>query len=177
MGVCTLCVRNLYLSEPGRDRRKAGAADEYVNAVGGALWSWLRLDIDGLCGHLHLHIYSAGPLSQLDVLPGESLHDNNPPSELELTPLQLQCFCAMTLFYCAHWQTYVSGTLRFGKVDVTEAQVTIMIIQLISAAFGSSIWTTKVTNFGAYDSFRESSPYNFTQLDSFSRNPRIGLVI
>lgn len=20
-----------------------------------------------------------------------------------------QCFCAMTLFYCAHWQTYVSG--------------------------------------------------------------------
>jgi len=20
-----------------------------------------------------------------------------------------QCFCAVTLFYCAHWQTYVSG--------------------------------------------------------------------
>lgn len=56
-----------------------------------------------------------------------------------------QCFCAMTLFYCAHWQTYVSGTLRFGKVDVTEAQVTIMIIQMISAIFGSNIWTTKVT--------------------------------
>lgn len=51
----------------------------------------------------------------------------------------------MTLFYCAHWQTYVSGTLRFGKVDVTEAQVTIMIIQLVSAIFGSSVWTTKVT--------------------------------
>lgn len=39
----------------------------------------------------------------------------------------------------------MSGTLRFGKVDVTEAQVTIMIIQLISAIFGSNIWTTKVT--------------------------------
>lgn len=51
----------------------------------------------------------------------------------------------MTLFYCAHWQTYVSGTLRFGKVDVTEAQITIMIIQLVSAIFGSSVWTTKVT--------------------------------
>lgn len=51
----------------------------------------------------------------------------------------------MTLFYCAHWQTYVSGTLRFGKVDVTEAQATIMIIQMVSAIFGSNIWTTKVT--------------------------------
>uniref|UniRef100_U5ESN6 diacylglycerol cholinephosphotransferase n=1 Tax=Corethrella appendiculata TaxID=1370023 RepID=U5ESN6_9DIPT len=55
-----------------------------------------------------------------------------------------QCFCAMTLFYCAHWQTYVSGTLRFGKVDVTEAQCTIMGIHLISAAFGPSIWMTKI---------------------------------
>ncbi|XP_071452385.1 cholinephosphotransferase 1 isoform X1 [Hetaerina americana] len=54
-----------------------------------------------------------------------------------------QCFCAMALFYCAHWQTYVSGKLRFGKVDVTEAQITIIFIHLISAVFGSSIWSTK----------------------------------
>ncbi|XP_022921036.2 choline/ethanolaminephosphotransferase 1 isoform X3 [Onthophagus taurus] len=58
-----------------------------------------------------------------------------------------QCFSAMTLFYCAHWQTYVSGTLRFGQVDVTEAQNTIIILQLISAIFGPSIWTTKVVGF------------------------------
>ncbi|KAL6445822.1 hypothetical protein ACFW04_000918 [Cataglyphis niger] len=51
-----------------------------------------------------------------------------------------QCFCAMTLFYCAHWQTYVSGSLRFGKVDVTEAQFTIITIHLISAVFGPEIW-------------------------------------
>lgn len=50
----------------------------------------------------------------------------------------------MTLFYCAHWQTYVSGTLRFGKVDVTEAQCTIMTIHIISAIFGPDIWMTKV---------------------------------
>ncbi|XP_034237631.1 cholinephosphotransferase 1 isoform X2 [Thrips palmi] len=55
-----------------------------------------------------------------------------------------QCFCAMTLFYCAHWQTYVSGTLRFGKLDVTEAQATIMLIHLISTIFGPSIWMTKI---------------------------------
>ncbi|XP_044737351.1 cholinephosphotransferase 1 isoform X7 [Chrysoperla carnea] len=55
-----------------------------------------------------------------------------------------QCFSALTLFYCAHWQAYVSGSLRFGRVDVTEAQFTIIAIQLISAFCGPSIWTTKV---------------------------------
>uniref|UniRef100_A0AAG5DHC2 diacylglycerol cholinephosphotransferase n=1 Tax=Anopheles atroparvus TaxID=41427 RepID=A0AAG5DHC2_ANOAO len=55
-----------------------------------------------------------------------------------------QCFCAMTLFYCAHWQTYVSGTLRFGRIDVTEAQCTIIGIHLISAVFGPTIWMTKM---------------------------------
>ncbi|KAJ6645749.1 Choline/ethanolaminephosphotransferase 1 [Pseudolycoriella hygida] len=59
-----------------------------------------------------------------------------------------QCFCAMTLFYCAHWQTYVSGTLRFGKVDVTEAQCTIMAIHMISAIFGPNIWMSKLPLFG-----------------------------
>ncbi|XP_077289836.1 choline/ethanolaminephosphotransferase 1 bbc isoform X9 [Arctopsyche grandis] len=57
-----------------------------------------------------------------------------------------QCFCAMTLFYCAHWQTYVSGTLKFGKVDVTEAQFAIIAIQMVSAIFGSNIWLTSGTS-------------------------------
>ncbi|KAK9297649.1 hypothetical protein QLX08_008706 [Tetragonisca angustula] len=55
-----------------------------------------------------------------------------------------QCFCAMTLFYCAHWQTYVSGSLRFGKVDVTEAQFTIIMIHLISAIFGPKVWMMEI---------------------------------
>ncbi|XP_075212579.1 choline/ethanolaminephosphotransferase 1 bbc isoform X2 [Lycorma delicatula] len=59
-----------------------------------------------------------------------------------------QCFCAITLFYCAHWQTYVSGTLRFGRVDVTEAQFTIMFIHLVSAFFGPSVWATKIPYIG-----------------------------
>ncbi|XP_049268721.1 choline/ethanolaminephosphotransferase 1 isoform X7 [Rhipicephalus sanguineus] len=57
-----------------------------------------------------------------------------------------QCFVAITLFYCAHWQTYVSGTLRFGKFDVTEAQFSVMMIHIISAIFGSDIWATKGTS-------------------------------
>ncbi|KAK0160077.1 hypothetical protein PV328_007522 [Microctonus aethiopoides] len=55
-----------------------------------------------------------------------------------------QCFCAMTLFYCAHWQSYVSGSLRFGKIDVTEAQFSIIAIHLTSAIFGSNIWMTEI---------------------------------
>ncbi|XP_013109312.2 cholinephosphotransferase 1 isoform X6 [Stomoxys calcitrans] len=58
--------------------------------------------------------------------------------------LFFQCFCAIGLFYCAHWQTYVSGTLRFGKIDVTEAQFTIMGIHMISFFFGPEIWMTKI---------------------------------
>ena len=54
------------------------------------------------------------------------------------------CVMATALFYMAHWQTYVSGELRFATFDVTEAQVTIMIILVISAIFGTDIWVYKV---------------------------------
>lgn len=55
-----------------------------------------------------------------------------------------QCFCALILFFCAHWQAYVSGTVKFGRIDVTEAQVAIILIHLISAFFGPGIWTTEI---------------------------------
>ncbi|XP_073813696.1 choline/ethanolaminephosphotransferase 1 bbc isoform X2 [Musca autumnalis] len=62
--------------------------------------------------------------------------------------LFFQCFCAIGLFYCAHWQTYVSGTLRFGKIDVTEAQFTIIGIHMVSFFFGPDIWMTKLSVIG-----------------------------
>ncbi|XP_038213620.1 cholinephosphotransferase 1 isoform X6 [Zerene cesonia] len=55
-----------------------------------------------------------------------------------------QCFCAMTLFYCAHWQAYVTGTLKMGRIDVTEAQYAIIIIHLISATLGPEAWAAQV---------------------------------
>ncbi|XP_042239799.1 cholinephosphotransferase 1-like isoform X5 [Homarus americanus] len=58
-----------------------------------------------------------------------------------------QCMMAVTLFYCAHWQTYVSGTLRFGFIDVTEAQFGVMAIHIISVIFGSSFWSLKLPYF------------------------------
>ncbi|XP_069160868.1 choline/ethanolaminephosphotransferase 1 isoform X7 [Procambarus clarkii] len=55
-----------------------------------------------------------------------------------------QCMMAVSLFYCAHWQTYVSGTLRFGYVDVTEAQFGVIIIHLITVIFGPGVWSVKI---------------------------------
>ncbi|XP_077266593.1 choline/ethanolaminephosphotransferase 1 bbc isoform X5 [Temnothorax americanus] len=75
-----------------------------------------------------------------------------------------QCFCAMTLFYCAHWQTYVSGSLRFGKVDVTEAQFTIIAIHLISAIFGPQIWMMEL-------------PYTGTEVKVFPLWAAVGVAI
>ncbi|XP_042891824.1 choline/ethanolaminephosphotransferase 1-like isoform X2 [Penaeus japonicus] len=55
-----------------------------------------------------------------------------------------QCMMAVTLFYCAHWQTYVSGTLRFGYIDVTEAQFGVMAIHLVSVILGPEFWGMKI---------------------------------
>ncbi|XP_053600589.1 choline/ethanolaminephosphotransferase 1 isoform X8 [Plodia interpunctella] len=57
-----------------------------------------------------------------------------------------QCICAMTLFYCAHWQAYVTGTLKMGRIDVTEAQYSIIAIHLISAIIGPGFWSTQGTS-------------------------------
>ncbi|XP_010564588.1 PREDICTED: cholinephosphotransferase 1 isoform X2 [Haliaeetus leucocephalus] len=54
------------------------------------------------------------------------------------------CFVGLFMFYSAHWQTYVSGILRFGKVDVTEVQIAITMLLLISAYGGTAIWDYKV---------------------------------
>ncbi|XP_050801960.1 cholinephosphotransferase 1 isoform X2 [Gopherus flavomarginatus] len=54
------------------------------------------------------------------------------------------CFVGTFMFYCAHWQTYVSGMLKFGKVDVTEVQIAIMILFLMSAFGGTTMWDYKI---------------------------------
>lgn len=38
------------------------------------------------------------------------------------------------------------GTFRFGKVDVTEAQITIITAHVITSIFGDQIWHLKVKN-------------------------------
>lgn len=45
------------------------------------------------------------------------------------------------------YNIFLIGSLRFGKVDVTEAQFTIIAIHLISAIFGPQIWMLEVVLF------------------------------
>uniref|UniRef100_A0A670Y0X2 Choline/ethanolaminephosphotransferase 1 n=1 Tax=Pseudonaja textilis TaxID=8673 RepID=A0A670Y0X2_PSETE len=54
------------------------------------------------------------------------------------------CFAGTFMFYCAHWQTYVSGTMRFGIIDVTEVQVFIIIMHLLAAIGGPTFWQTMI---------------------------------
>ncbi|KAJ8261995.1 hypothetical protein GJAV_G00160900 [Gymnothorax javanicus] len=57
-------------------------------------------------------------------------------------------FVGMFMFFCAHWQTYVSGTLRFGLVDVTEVQIAIIIMYLMTAFGGVSLWESRLPVLG-----------------------------
>uniref|UniRef100_UPI00358E0459 cholinephosphotransferase 1-like n=1 Tax=Myxine glutinosa TaxID=7769 RepID=UPI00358E0459 len=54
------------------------------------------------------------------------------------------CCIGNLLFYCAHWHAYVSGTLRFGRLDVTEVQFAIMGFHSISFVFGPEVWDVQL---------------------------------
>uniref|UniRef100_A0A3B3S7Z0 Cholinephosphotransferase 1 n=1 Tax=Paramormyrops kingsleyae TaxID=1676925 RepID=A0A3B3S7Z0_9TELE len=57
-------------------------------------------------------------------------------------------FVGMFMFFCAHWQTYVSGTLRFGLLDVTEVQIAITIMYIMTAFGGVGLWEKKLPILG-----------------------------
>lgn len=51
---------------------------------------------------------------------------------------------SLATFYTAHWQTYVSGSLKFGKVDVTEGQTVVYTIFALTGIFGDALWSWHV---------------------------------
>ncbi|KAL8179234.1 UNVERIFIED_CONTAM: Choline/ethanolaminephosphotransferase 1 [Gekko kuhli] len=57
------------------------------------------------------------------------------------------CFAGTFMFYCAHWQTYVSGTLRFGIFDVTESELCIVITHLLTGTLGPEFWNDTLGKF------------------------------
>ncbi|KAK2821098.1 hypothetical protein Q7C36_020441 [Tachysurus vachellii] len=54
------------------------------------------------------------------------------------------CFAGMFMFYCAHWQTYVSGTLRFGIFDSTELQLSLALLHIFTSIIGPKFWDTMI---------------------------------
>ncbi len=75
--------------------------------------------------------------------------------------LLLQCFTASVLFYCAQWQAYVTGTMRFGRIDVTEAQVCVMSVMAANAFFGPTLWDREVSHMEDIINYRKN---NLTQV-------------
>jgi len=53
------------------------------------------------------------------------------------------CMFSYFAFYCAHWQTYVSGKLKFGKLDCTEAQFSFIAVYMIST-ISPSFWAISI---------------------------------
>lgn len=51
---------------------------------------------------------------------------------------------SVIMFYCAHWSTYCTGFLKFSRFDVTEAQLVVIIVLLLTTIFGPSIWSISV---------------------------------
>ncbi|XP_058230004.1 choline/ethanolaminephosphotransferase 1b isoform X2 [Hemibagrus wyckioides] len=54
------------------------------------------------------------------------------------------CFAGMFMFYCAHWQTYVSGTLRFGIFDSTELQLSLALLHIFTSIVGPKFWSIMI---------------------------------
>ncbi|NP_001089575.1 cholinephosphotransferase 1 [Xenopus laevis] len=54
------------------------------------------------------------------------------------------CFVGMFMFYCAQWQTYVCGTLKFGIIDVTELQISVTVMFLMTAVCGPELWDYEI---------------------------------
>ncbi|XP_048728158.1 choline/ethanolaminephosphotransferase 1-like [Ostrea edulis] len=62
--------------------------------------------------------------------------------------MMFEFFMAIFLFYMAHWQAYVTGTLRFSQFDVTETQFMIIVLHFVNFLFGSHIWNFKLPLLG-----------------------------
>lgn len=67
---------------------------------------------------------------------------------METSVLMFEIMASNFVFYCAHWQTYVSGFLRFGKLDVTEGQLAVILVYITTFIFGSGIWQARIPVLG-----------------------------
>lgn len=66
--------------------------------------------------------------------------------QLGNSPLLMFSFfiASMLAFYTTHWQDHVTHVMIFGKIDVSEAQFSVILIHLLTANYGLSFWRTEV---------------------------------
>lgn len=56
-------------------------------------------------------------------------------------------FTSLFAFYTTHWLNYITQQMIFGKIDVTEAQWTMIFIHVLSAIFGQEFWSYDIFGF------------------------------
>jgi hypothetical protein len=61
--------------------------------------------------------------------------------------MMFQVLATCSMFYIAHWATFVSGTMKFGKIDVTEGQMCIIGLMGTAALAGPSLWDVYVRHY------------------------------
>jgi len=57
------------------------------------------------------------------------------------------CLSSYSTFYFSHWCSYVTGTLQFGLIDVTELQISTILCFFITSITGPEFWSSKVLMF------------------------------
>ncbi|XP_059164011.1 cholinephosphotransferase 1-like [Physella acuta] len=105
--------------------------------------------LDAIDGKQARRTQSSSPLGELfdhgcdSISTGTVILGASITMQLGYTPgwLLFENLAAYVLFYCAHWQTYVCGTLKFGKIDVTEGQLMVMLVYFLAGVFGPQFWS------------------------------------
>lgn len=138
MGLHHECCRPLHLPVPGCHWWEAGQKDKQQLSSGRALWPRLRRRLHRYFGALAqqnpnfylflIFMYHKSPfMSRWEAVLFHLACAVFLPSVFVAVGSSISCgiglypnwiffcgFVGMFMFFCAHWQTYVSGTLRFG---------------------------------------------------------------
>ncbi|XP_028417646.1 cholinephosphotransferase 1-like isoform X1 [Dendronephthya gigantea] len=61
--------------------------------------------------------------------------------------MMFMCIAAGAMFYLTHWRAYVSGVVRFGKIDVTELQLLGVFIFFLTGFCGQDIFRVETPIF------------------------------
>ncbi|CAG5119931.1 unnamed protein product [Candidula unifasciata] len=117
-----------------------------------ALGLFIYQTLDAIDGKQARRTKSSSPLGELfdhgcdSISTGTVILGASITLQLGQTPgwLMFENLAAYFLFYCAHWQTYVCGTLKFSKIDVTEGQFAIIGVYILAALFGPQIWSEEI---------------------------------
>lgn len=122
MGRSSMCDGYFHLSNTGRYRWQASQAHWHLKPTRRIVWPWMWLTFNWCVlpqffMHHRLWLISGFLFNLVFVALAACITVG-----LGVEPwwMFFQCFFGFTLFYCAHWQTYVSGIWSFHLTNSTD---------------------------------------------------------